>query len=94
MATYRKHRKLGETNAGINKVMKLIKSERSPAPTVARQMQTIRTYHLLDNEADILIIGDDKKGKKKGIAVYEGYKHLGYFDTLDEAKRFVYNKYG
>jgi hypothetical protein len=91
MATYRKHRKIGETNAGINKVMKLIKSERVPAPTVKRQLQTIRTYRLLDEPTEILIIGDNGK---KGLAVYEGYKPLGYFDTLDEAKRFVYNKYG
>lgn len=90
MAVTRKYRKRGESNSGINAVMKLIKWERVPAPTVAKQLQTVRTYRLHDEPTEILIIGDDGK---KGIAVYEGYKNLGYFDTLSEAKRFVYNKF-
>jgi hypothetical protein len=83
-----------KSGAYDTKFMKLIKSERQKAPTVKGQLQTTRTYKLIGSPTEILIIGDEIKSQKKGIAVYVGYMHIGYFDTLDDAKQALYKRYG
>lgn len=56
-----------------NEFMRLIRMERVPAPTAKGQLQTVRKYRLHDEPMDILIIGDEVKGKK-GLAVFAGTK--------------------
>jgi len=91
-------RKFSARKIPYGRVMKLVSTERVKAPTVAGQMETIRTYKEVAGTGKggmtILIIGDEERKNTilKPIAVYFGHVNQGYFKTLEEAKQFVYNK--